>query len=129
MEYAVFETGGKQYKVAPGEVIQIEKVSQKQDDELLFDKVLLYVSDGKIKVGTPYLKDARVLAKVLKHEKGEKIRVGKFKAKARYRKVHGHRQDLTSIKIEKILLSVEKLEKIKTEKSRPKKKLLTSVKS
>lgn len=102
MDYAVIETGGKQYKVTSGQTLEIEKLPVEKDENVLFDKVLLYVSEGKTEIGTPYLSDIVVKAKMVDQIKGEKIRVAKFKAKSRYRKVMGHRQLISKVLIESI---------------------------
>ena len=102
MKYAVFKTGGKQYKVSEGDIIEIDKLPLEKNSQVEFDQILLCVSDGKIVIGEPFLKDIRVVGKVLDQVKGEKIRVAKFKAKARYRRVTGFRARLTSVQIEEI---------------------------
>lgn len=102
MEYAVIRTGGKQYRVKPGDVIEVDKLPVLKDQSITFDDVLLWVLDGQVKVGTPIVSDVKVKAKVLDQKKGEKIRIAKFKAKVRYRRVMGFRAQLTRIQIEKI---------------------------
>jgi large subunit ribosomal protein L21 len=101
MKYAVIQTGGKQYRIAEGDILSVEHLTGDNKD-LLFDKVLLYTADGTTKVGTPYVSGITVKAKLLGDEKGEKIRVSKYKAKVRYRRVTGHRQLLSKIQIESI---------------------------
>lgn len=102
MKYAVVKTSGKQYKVSEGEEILVEKIGAKEGDSIVFDQVFLLIDDKKVEIGQPLVKRARVKAKILEQLKGEKIRVAKFRAKSRYRKVKGHRQRLTKVKIEKI---------------------------
>lgn len=102
MEYAIINTGGKQYKATLGVVLEIEKVDLEPGKDIVFDNVLLYTTNGTIKIGQPMLDGFSVKAKVLEQFKGEKIRVAKFKAKARYRRVQGHRQKLTRVEITKI---------------------------
>lgn len=102
MKYAVIRTGGKQYKVVEGEEILVEKLPGEKGDSVVFDQVLLLVDDKKIDIGQPLVEKAGVKAKVLEQAKGEKIRVVKFKAKSRYRRVKGHRQRLTKVKIGKM---------------------------
>ena len=111
MKYAVFISGGKQYKVSEGDVVELEKLKVEVGGDIVFDKILLYVEDGSIKVGQPNVAGLTISAKVLDHIKAKKIRVAKFKAKSRYRKVYGHRQELTRVKIEKIGVKAEKKEK------------------
>jgi large subunit ribosomal protein L21 len=101
--FAVIKTGGKQYKVSPGDKIKIEKLDVPEGKEIAFDQVLLTVDDkGKTKIGTPLVKGAQVKAKVLRHGKGKKIVVFKYKAKKRYKKKMGHRQPFTEVEILKI---------------------------
>ena len=95
---AIFVTGGKQYIVEEGQEIYVEKLNNEVDSEVVFDEVL-YV-DGK--VGTPTVKGAKVVAKVLKHGKQKKILVFKYKPKKKYRKTQGHRQPYTKILIKTI---------------------------
>ena len=127
MKYAVFASGGKQYKVQEGSVVELEKLKVEAGSNVVFDNVLLQVEDGIVNVGQPNVFGATVTAKVLDHIQGKKIRVAKFKAKARYRKVYGHRQELTRVQIEKIgaKSSVKKTEakpaeKVKIENSKVK---------
>ena len=96
---AIFVTGGKQYMVEEGQELYIEKLDNEVDSEVVFEEVL-YV-DGK--VGTPFVKGAKVVAKVLKHGKQKKILVFKYKPKKKYRKTQGHRQPYTKILIKSIV--------------------------
>jgi large subunit ribosomal protein L21 len=102
MKYAIVATGGKQYKVTEGSTLEIDKVLSDPGQDILLDKILLYVDEGVVQVGQPNLDTISVTAKVLEQTKGKKIRVMKFKAKSRYRRATGHRQLLTKIQIEKI---------------------------
>ncbi len=108
MKYAVIQTGGKQYQVSEGDTLEVEKLEGKAKAKLTFDKVLLVVDDKKISLGQPLVKGAKVTAEILEQKKGDKIRVAKFKAKSRYRRIQGHRQLLTKLKILKITLSTKK---------------------
>ncbi len=105
MKYAVIKTGGKQYRVCQGDEIEIEKISTPEGKTVTFDEVFLLVDEKKIKIGRPQVAKAKVKAKVLSHFKGKKIRVATYKAKSRYRRVKGHRQQLTRVKISSILSS------------------------
>ena len=96
---AIFVTGGKQYMVEEGQELYVEKLDQEENSEVVFDEVL-YV-DGKI--GTPTVKGAKVVAKVLKHGKQKKILVFKYKPKKKYRRTQGHRQPYTKILIKSIV--------------------------
>ncbi|HEV2340137.1 MAG TPA: 50S ribosomal protein L21 [Patescibacteria group bacterium] len=103
MKYAVIVSGNKQYKVTEGDVVIVERLSSvKTDSTYTFDKVLLLVEDKKTLIGTPMLTNVQVSAKVIAEKKGQKIRVAKFKAKSRYRRVMGFRPVQTHLKIEKI---------------------------
>jgi len=98
MKYAVISLSGKQHVVAEGEKLQLDRLPQEPGTTLEIKDVLLVV-DGAPKIGTPLVEGAKVTAKVLSQERGEKIRVATFKAKSRVRKVRGHRQELTTIEI------------------------------
>jgi len=102
-EFAVIETGGKQYVVYVGDVVTIERLKEeyKEGDKVVFDKVLL-VDNGKdtTTIGTPYIKGAKVTASFEKEGKSKKIDVIKFKSKSRYFKKYGHRQMFNKVKIE-----------------------------
>lgn len=102
MKYVVLQTGGKQYKVTEGSTIDVEKIEAEPMSSVKFDQILLLAQDGDVQIGKPNLEGVSVTGQVIEQKKGEKIRVAKFKAKARYRKVTGHRQLLTTVKIEKI---------------------------
>jgi large subunit ribosomal protein L21 len=99
--YAIFVTGGKQYKVAEGDVIFVEKLGLAEGEKVTFDKVLC-VNGETLSVGTPYVEGATVVASVLKNGKSKKIDVIKYKAKKNEKKKIGHRQDYTKIQIQKI---------------------------
>ena len=114
--FAVIKTGGKQYKVAQGDILRIEKLPARggsasggEDGNIVFDNVLLVVNPdasvgagGEIKLGKPVVSGAKVSAKVLEEGKGEKKMVFKFKSKTRQHKKKGHRQPYTKIEITKI---------------------------
>ena len=99
--FAIFVTGGKQYKVAEGDVIFVEKLGVAEGEKVTFDKVLC-VNGETLSVGTPYVAGATVVANVVKNGKSKKIDVIKYKAKKNEKKKIGHRQDYTKIQIEKI---------------------------
>ena len=99
--FAIFVTGGKQYKVAEGDVIFVEKLGVAEGEQVTFDKVLC-VNGESLSVGTPYVAGATVVANVVKNGKSKKIDVIKYKAKKNEKKKIGHRQDYSKIQIEKI---------------------------
>ena len=99
--FAIFVTGGKQYKVAEGDVIFVEKLGLAEGESVTFDKVLA-VGGESLSVGTPYVAGATVVATVLKNGKSKKIDVIRYKSKKNEKKKIGHRQDYTKIQIEKI---------------------------
>lgn len=96
---AVIKTGGKQYIVSPGQKIKIEKVNKKEGSEIIFNEVLLLEKNKKVEIGTPFLKGAKVLSKVLKQGKNKKVIVFKFKHSNRYHVKKGHRQPFTEVEI------------------------------
>ena len=100
--YAVIATGGKQYKVSPGEVIKVEKIAGEQGTNVEFDQVCLVVNEGQIASGKE-LADAKVRGTILNEEKGKKVIAFKFKRRKKYRRKIGHRQKYTSIKIYEII--------------------------
>jgi large subunit ribosomal protein L21 len=102
VEYAVIETGGKQFKVHPGDVLNIEKLEKEIGEKITFDKVLLYTKDSESILGKPYVENISVQAEVVEQLRGKKIIVFRYKAKKRIRRKQGHRQYYTRVKIEKI---------------------------
>jgi len=101
--YAVVESGGKQYHVAPGEVIEVDRLSEKEGSVIELDRVLLVADGKKVKVGTPTVDGAKVTADVVNDVKAKKITVFKYKNKTRYRRKKGHRQIHTKIAIKEIV--------------------------
>ena len=102
--YAIVKTGGKQYRVQPGDTIEVERLVGEPGSTLDLDEVLLVGGDGETRVGSPVVPNAVVRAEVVGHPRGEKIIVFRFKAKARYRRKTGHRQELTRLRITDIAL-------------------------
>lgn len=100
--YAIIQTGGKQYRVAEGDVITIEKLEVAEGEAVAFDQVLTVVKDGAITLGKPVISGAKVSGKVVAQGKDKKIRIFKYKAKSNYRRRQGHRQPFTKVIIEKI---------------------------
>ncbi|MDQ0204408.1 50S ribosomal protein L21 [Pectinatus haikarae] len=100
--YAIFKTGGKQYRVAEGDTVIVEKLEAAEGDTVTFDEVLTVVNDTDVKIGTPIVSGAKITAKVEKQDKAKKILIFKYKAKSNYRRRQGHRQPYTKLTIEKI---------------------------
>ena len=100
--YAVIETGGKQYRVAPGDTLDIERLETEAGKPHTFDRVLLVSNDGKVSVGAPTVASAKVVADVTEHLRGEKKIAFKMKRRKGYHKTIGHRQELTRVKITEI---------------------------
>ena len=97
--YAVIESCGKQYKVEKGDVVFFEKLDAEEGKKVTFDNVVLVSDNGKVQVGTPYVKGVKVEGKVVSHGKGKKIIVYKMKPKKNYRRKQGHRQPYTKVEI------------------------------
>ena len=100
--FAIIETGGKQYKVAEGDIIFVEKLDVAEGETYTFDKVLAVSKDNTFISGAPYVEGASVTANVVKNGKGKKIRIFKYNPKKGYRKRQGHRQPYTKVEIGKI---------------------------
>ena len=100
--YAIIKTGGKQYKVAEGSEIIIEKLDVEEGSSVTFEEVLALGEGEEIKFGRPLVEGAKVTGSVVKNGKGPKIRIFKYKHKTNYRRRQGHRQPFTKVKIEKI---------------------------
>ena len=97
--YAIIETGGKQYRVAVGDTLSVEKLPVEPGSGITFDRVLMVGGDGSTKVGTPLVPGATVQAEVAEQYRGPKIVVFKYRPKKRYRRRTGHRQSLTRVAI------------------------------
>ena len=108
MKYAVVQSGGKQYKVAENDTVSVDKLGLQPNDRYAFEQVLLVVDGDQKQVGTPSVKGAVVSGVVLAEKKTQKVRVAKFKAKAKYRRVSGHRSIVTLVKIDTIAAGKEK---------------------
>ena len=119
--YAVFATGGKQYRAATGDILKIEKLNAEKGATVELDQVLMVGEGEKVKVGSPYLKGGKVTATVVEHGRGEKIRIIKFKRRKHHLKKMGHRQDFTRIEITGIAASAPKKKKVsKAKAAKPK---------
>jgi large subunit ribosomal protein L21 len=100
--YAVLETGGKQYRVAPGDVVEVDRLEAEAGKPVNFDRVLLIANDGQTTVGAPLVAKATITADIIEHIRGEKKVAFKMKRRKGYHKTIGHRQELTRIKINEI---------------------------
>lgn len=100
--YAVLETGSKQYRVAPGDTVEIERLEVEAGQPFTFDRVLLVNNEGKVTVGTPTVPQAAVLADVVEHIRGPKKVAFKMRRRKGYHRKVGHRQELTVVKIKEI---------------------------
>ncbi len=103
--YAVIKTGGKQFQVSEGDVIQVEKLEGQPGDTVKIDEVLMLRTDSDVKIGTPLVEGAAVSATILDQTKGKKIIVYKFKRRKDYRRKQGHRQKYTKLRIDAIKVS------------------------
>ena len=117
--FAVIKTGRKQYKVQEGDVLSVEKIIAEKGQKVGFDRVLLIDDGEKTLIGTPFIENARVQAEVLKNFKDKKVLIFKKKRRKQYRRTRGHRQELTSVKIDRIVpdwsgLSEEERVKLET---------------
>jgi large subunit ribosomal protein L21 len=100
--YAIFETGGKQYRVAPGQVVRVEKIEGPVGQSIEFSQVLVVQGDEGVQVGQPFLQGARVVGQIVEQDRGPKIRVFKMRRRKRYRRTIGHRQWFTGVRIQEI---------------------------
>ena len=103
--YAIFESGGRQYRAERGHSFSVEKLPVEVGDQIEFDNVLLVADDDQIAVGAPYLPGAQIKATVVEQYRGKKIFVWKYKSKKRYRRRAGHRQYYTRLRIDQVLFA------------------------
>jgi len=104
VRYAVVKTGGKQYTVAAGQVLEVEKLDVEPGSVIELTEVLMVSDEGSVKTGKPVVEGARVVARVLAQDRDHKIVVFKYKPKKRYRRKTGHRQSITRLAIKEITL-------------------------
>lgn len=104
--YAIVETGGKQYRVQEGDLLKVESLGLEEGASVVFDKVLLVGKDDTVVVGAPYVKGATVTASVTGNGREPKILVFKFKSKKNYRRMRGHRQNYSEIRIDTLTAGV-----------------------
>jgi len=100
--YAVIEAGGKQHRVTPGQVLEVDRLPEAKGSEITLGRVLMLVDGGQVTTGTPVVPGVRVAATVVAHPRGRKVVVGKFRPKKRYRRRVGHRQPLTRVRVDRI---------------------------
>lgn len=101
--YAVINTGGKQYKVAPGDVVRVETLDAKKGDTIEINEVFMIADGDKVSVGKPMLTAAKVTAEVVGDGRGEKLLIFKHRRRKGFRKTNGHRQNYTAIKVKEII--------------------------
>jgi ribosomal protein L21 len=97
--YAVFQSGGKQHRVSEGQVVRLEKLEIATGEKVEFDSVLMVVNGEDVKIGTPVVAGSKVVAEVVAHGRGEKVKIVKFRRRKHSRKQQGHRQWFTEVKI------------------------------
>jgi large subunit ribosomal protein L21 len=102
--YAVIRSGGKQYRVAPGQTIRLEKVAGEVGAKIQLENVLLVENDGNVQTGNPLIANAKIEATVVEHDRSKKILVFKKKRKKQFRRTNGHRQDYTALRIDNIIV-------------------------
>jgi large subunit ribosomal protein L21 len=101
--YAVIKTGGKQYRVETGAQLRVETLAAKVGEAVSFAEVLLVGNGDAVKVGAPFVSGAKVKATVLKHGRGDKVRIFKLRRRKHFQKTQGHRQDYTEVRIDDIV--------------------------
>ena len=100
--YAVIEAAGKQLRVEPGQVVEVDRLPEAAGAEISFGRVLMLVDGAEVSVGTPTVPGARVAATILAHRRSRKLLVGKFRPKKHYRRRVGHRQPLSRVRVDRI---------------------------
>jgi large subunit ribosomal protein L21 len=102
--FAIIQTGGKQYRVAPGDILRVERLPGERGDEIALDQVLLVADEENIRVGQPLVAGARVVGRILQQGKAKKIIVFKKKRRKNYRRKQGHRQLFTALEVKEIIV-------------------------
>ncbi|MFP4461957.1 MAG: 50S ribosomal protein L21 [Thermotogota bacterium] len=100
--YAIIETSGRQYKIEEGQVLYVDKNDTEPGSNITFDRVVMLRTDEQIHTGKPYVEGAKVVGKVVEHVRDDKVMIIKFKGRKMYRRVKGHKQPYTAVKVEKI---------------------------
>ena len=122
--YAVFETGGKQYRASAGDTVTVEKLDAEAGKPVTFDRVLLVSNDGQVTVGSPLVEQANVVADVVEHKRGPKLIAFKMKRRKGHRCKIGHRQDLTVVKVTDITTDGKAQKAAEAEKTKAAKKFV-----
>ncbi len=117
--FAVIKTGGKQYKVTPGDRLKVETLDAQEGQAVVFDEVLLIDNEGDVTVGQPTIADAAVKATCLGDGRGNKVIVYKFKRRKDYHKKQGHRQDYTAVMIDEVLTDAAAVSSAREEAAKP----------
>jgi len=115
--YAIVETGGKQYRLSEGDTVRVERLEGEKGGQVVIESVLAARTDKGLQVGRPRIEGARVTGTIIKHGRGRKIRVFKFKRRKGYRRLQGHRQGYTEIRIDQITLKPAAKKRRRTAKS------------
>ena len=102
--YAIIQTGGKQYRVSPGDVLRVERPPGKRGDEVILDQILLVTDGVAIQVGQPLVPNATVRTQIVRQGKGKKVLIFKKKRRKNYRRKQGHRQLFTALQIQEIIV-------------------------
>ena len=102
--YAIIQTGGKQYRIAPGDVLRVERLPGERGDEVILDQVLLVTDGETVQVGQPLVPNATVRTQIVRQGKGKKVLVYKKKRRKNYRRKQGHRQMFTALQVNEIIL-------------------------
>ena len=102
--YAIIQTGGKQYRVAPGDVLRVERLGGERGDEVVLDQVLLVADGANVQVGAPLVEGASVRGEIMRQGKAKKILVFKKKRRKNYRRKQGHRQLFTALQVKEIIV-------------------------
>ncbi len=116
-DYAIIETGGKQYRIEQGNNLRVESIKAEPGSSIELTKVLAVSNKGKVTLGTPTVEGAKVVAEVVAHGRGKKIIVFKYKSKTRYRKKNGHRQGYTDLTVKDIVTEKKRQRRTRTKKS------------
>ena len=102
--YAIIKTGGKQYRISPGDVLRVERLPGERGDEVILDQVLLVTDGDAVRVGQPLVPNATVRTEILRQGKGKKVLIFKKKRRKNYRRKQGHRQLFTALQIQEIIV-------------------------